>query len=59
MHHRCCRTLLAAYPDYFKQEWFTPEAYLWAVELWYAYAIQVNTDGSVLGQHAHTVCMWR
>jgi hypothetical protein len=38
----CYRTLLAACPDYFKQEWFTPEAYLWAVELWYAYAIQVG-----------------
>lgn len=34
--------LLAAYSSYLKPEWFTYEAFLWAAELWYAYAIQVR-----------------
>ena len=36
------RSLLQAYSDYFQPSWFTEEAYLWAVELWNAYAIQVG-----------------
>jgi hypothetical protein len=35
-------TLVLAYPQYLKPEYFTLEAYLWAVELWYAYAMQVR-----------------
>lgn len=35
------RVLLTAYSSYLQPSWFTEEAYLWAVELWYAYAIQV------------------
>ena len=33
--------LVTAYPAYMQSEWFTWEAYLWAVQLWYAYAMQV------------------
>lgn len=33
--------LVTAYPAYMQPEWFTWEAYLWAVQLWYAYAMQV------------------
>ncbi|EFJ49666.1 hypothetical protein VOLCADRAFT_120737 [Volvox carteri f. nagariensis] len=36
------RSLLGAYPDYFKPEWFSWESYLWAAELWYSYGIQVQ-----------------
>lgn len=35
-------SLMAAYPDYFKPEWFAWGAFLWAAELWYAYGIQVS-----------------
>lgn len=35
------RVLLTAYAAYLQPSWFSEEAYLWAVELWYAYAIQV------------------
>ena len=34
--------LVAAYPAHFEAAWFTWEAYLWAVQLWYAYAMQVS-----------------
>ena len=34
--------LVAAYPSYMQPDWFTLEAYLWAVQLWYAYAMQVG-----------------
>jgi hypothetical protein len=37
-----CRVLLTAYAAHLQPEWFTEAAYLWAVELWYAYAIQVR-----------------
>lgn len=33
--------MVVAYPAYMQPEWFTWEAYLWAVQLWYAYAMQV------------------
>lgn len=36
------RVLLTAYKAYLQPAWFTLDAYLWAVELWYAYAIQVS-----------------
>lgn len=37
-----CRILLTAYAAYLQPPWFREEAYLWAVDLWYAYAIQVR-----------------
>ncbi|MEW5300954.1 MAG: hypothetical protein WDW36_003841 [Sanguina aurantia] len=40
--------LLEAYPKYLQPEMFGFAEYLWACELWYAYAIQVQqSDGSV------------
>ncbi len=33
--------LTSAYPDQLPAEWFSWEKYLWAVQLWYAYAMQV------------------
>jgi hypothetical protein len=36
------RVLLTAYAAHLQPEWFTEAAFLWAVELWYAYAIQVR-----------------
>jgi hypothetical protein len=36
------KALLGAYGAHLRAEWFSWEAYLWAVELWYAYAIQVR-----------------
>lgn len=36
------QVLLAAYPAHLQPAWFSEEAYLWAVELWYAYAMQVG-----------------
>lgn len=38
------RVLLTAYAAHLQPAWFTEAAYLWAVELWYAYAIQVGAD---------------
>eukprot|EP00798_Chlamydomonas_sp_ICE-L_P010016 gene10016-7903_t len=38
-------TLCRAYPSFIKPELFEWQAYLWAVELWYAYAIQVQFPG--------------
>lgn len=35
--------LVRAYPPHIKPEYVTYESYLWAVELWYAYAIQVGS----------------
>uniref|UniRef100_A0A7S0UNM8 SET domain-containing protein n=1 Tax=Polytomella parva TaxID=51329 RepID=A0A7S0UNM8_9CHLO len=36
------RTLLTAYPSYMREGWFLRQQYIWAAELWYAYAIQVQ-----------------
>ena len=36
------QALLQAYPGLLQPEWFTWEAFLWAVECWYAYAIEVS-----------------
>ena len=33
--------LVQAYPQHLKAAWFTWEAYLWALQLWYAYAMKV------------------
>lgn len=33
--------LLRAYPQHLQQAWFTRPAFLWAAELWYAYALQL------------------
>jgi hypothetical protein len=38
-----CRVLLTAYSAYLQPGWFSEDSYLWAVEVWYAYAIQVST----------------
>lgn len=35
-------TLCTAYPSYFKAQMFAWEQFLWAAELWYAYAISVQ-----------------
>ena len=34
--------LVTAYPQQLQADWFTWESYLWAVQLWYAYAMQVS-----------------
>lgn len=34
--------LVQAYPELLKEEWFSYEQYLWAVELWYSYAFAVE-----------------
>ena len=34
--------LVTAYPQQLRADWFTWEAFLWAVQLWYAYAMQVS-----------------
>lgn len=34
--------LVAAYPTHLEAAWFSWDAYLWAVQLWYAYAMQVR-----------------
>jgi hypothetical protein len=34
--------LVAAYPEHLREEQFNLEAFLWAAQLWYAYAIQVR-----------------
>ncbi len=36
------QALLQAYPGLLQPEWLTWEAFLWAVECWYAYAIEVS-----------------
>lgn len=39
--------LVAAYPAHLEAAWFSWDAYLWAVQLWYAYAMKVKwPDGS-------------
>ena len=59
----CPRVLLQAYAQHLQPEWFSEAAFLWAVELWYAYAIQVCKGGAAegrtclpdcRGRHAHT-----
>ena len=40
--------LVTAYPQLLQASWFTWEAYLWAVQFWYAYAMQVSTSGFML-----------
>lgn len=40
------QVLLTAYPSYLQPGWFSEASYLWAVELWYAYAIQVKLPDS-------------
>lgn len=42
------QTLLGAYGQFLKAEWFSYQAFLWAAELWYAYAIQVRPLITVL-----------
>lgn len=37
-----CSALLAAYPQHLQPDWFTQSAYVWATELWYAYAMEVR-----------------
>jgi len=39
-------TLLQAYGRYLKREWFGWDAFVWAAELFYAYASQVGDGGS-------------
>jgi hypothetical protein len=39
-------TLLRAYGQHLKAEWFGWEAFAWAAELWYAYSIQVRSTVS-------------
>lgn len=34
--------LVTAYPQQLQGSWLSWEAYLWAVQLWYAYAMQVS-----------------
>jgi hypothetical protein len=34
--------LLKAYPDYFQPEWFEYDSYVWAAELWYSYAFEIE-----------------
>lgn len=34
--------LLKAYPDLLDAAWFTMEKYVWAVELWYSYAFEIE-----------------
>lgn len=36
------QALVTAYPDVIPQEHMSYPAYLWAVQLWYAYAMQVS-----------------
>jgi hypothetical protein len=36
------QALVAAYPEHLQQEQFSLDAFLWAAQLWYAYAIQVG-----------------
>lgn len=43
----CVRVLLTAYAFYLQPAWFSEASYLWAVELWYAYAIQVKGPATV------------
>ncbi len=33
--------LLAAYPQFLSAEHFDRDSYMWAVQLWYAYSMQV------------------
>ena len=35
--------LVTAYPQFLQAAWFSWEAYLWAVQLWYAYAMKVHS----------------
>ena len=44
--------LVAAYPQHLQAAWFSWEAYLWAVQLWYAYAMQVSQSDNAFG-HMH------
>ncbi len=34
--------LVAAYPAHLEAAWFSWDAYLWAVQLWYAYGMKVS-----------------
>ncbi|KAL4434286.1 hypothetical protein ABPG75_000727 [Micractinium tetrahymenae] len=34
--------LLQAYPQFLRPEWFDYESYLWAAELWYSYAFEIE-----------------
>ena len=37
--------LLDAYPQFLQADWFEYESYLWAAELWYSYAFEVEFPG--------------
>jgi hypothetical protein len=50
------RVLLTAYGAYLQPTWFTLDAYLWTVELWYAYAIQVRLRGTEFRQVCSNSC---
>lgn len=39
--------LLTAYPQFLTPDMFNWSAYLWAVELWYAYAMQVGAHPAI------------
>lgn len=43
--------LVAAYPAHLQAAWFSWEAYLWAVQLWYAYAMQVSLHTLATSMH--------
>ena len=36
--------LLVAYPQYLSAEHFDHDSYMWAVQLWYAYSMQVCAE---------------
>lgn len=35
-----------AYPELLNPEWFNRDSFMWALELWYAYSIQVSRSGN-------------
>lgn len=39
--------LVSAYPTYLSQDMFTYEKYVWAVELWYSYAFEIEFPPSI------------
>lgn len=54
------RVLLQAYAAHLQPEWFSEAAYLWAVELWYAYAMQVRWCGCSRGRACCAACgLWQ
>jgi hypothetical protein len=47
--------LLAAYPEHLKEQQFSMDSFMWAAQLWYAYAMQVSA-GAVDARGGGAAC---